>query len=183
MPADPFDALRALGASPPVHPRRGFAADLRRRVARDLGLDPTTGAAMDTTFKPPTRADVTAYLIVRDSRAALAWYREVFGAEQTMEPIVMDDGKVGHVELRIGETTLQMADEFPEMGIVAPKGRSGVSFTVYVPDVDATYERAVAMGAVGERPPEDQFYGDRAGWFADPFGHVWSVNTWLGADG
>jgi uncharacterized glyoxalase superfamily protein PhnB len=177
MPADPFDALYATGV--PVHPRRAFAADLRRRLARELGLDPTTGEPMsDIAPETIARHSVTAYMSVPDSRRALEWYGEVFGAVLTYEPIVMDDGRVGHCEFRIGDTVIQMADEFPEMGVVAPTpGQTSVSFTVEVPDVDATYALAVARGADGDRPPVDEFYGARAGWFTDPFGHRWSVNT------
>ena len=186
MPADPFDALRAPVV--PLRPRRAFAVDLRRRLAVALGVDPTTGEqtmpAATTDYKPPTRHHITAYIAVEDSRRALEWYREVFGAEVTYEPIVMDDGRVGHCEFRIGDTTIQMSDEFAEMGVLAPiHGSRGVSFTVYVPDVDATFAKALEMGATSDRPPADQFYDDRAGWLMDPFGHVWSVNTWLGEGG
>lgn len=176
MPADPFEAL----ASPvvPLRPRADFADQLRRRLERLV----TQGGTVPTTpYKPPTRHDVTPYIAVEDSRRALDWYGEVFGAEVTYEPIVMDDGRVGHVEFRIGDTTIQMSDAFPDLGVVAPtRGGRSVSFSVYVPDVDATFAKALSMGAVSDRPPEDQFYGDRTGWLADPFGHVWSVHTWLG---
>ncbi len=189
MPADdldPFDALRSPTA--PVRPRRAFAADLRRRLARELDLDPTTGAPTMTTSPTPTadpqptdwsdRHAVVAYLCVPDTRRAIEWYGEVFGAVLTYDPIVMDDGRVGHCEIRIGDTTLQMADEFPELGVLAPKaGQAGVSFTVTVPDVDATIALAVERGATGLRPPEDMFYGARAGDVLDPFGHRWTVQT------
>lgn len=175
MPADPFDALRVLSPAAPVRPRRAFAADLRLRLARGLGLDPMTGDAMSTL---PDRRTVMTYICVDDSRLALDWYREVFGAELTYEPIVMDDGKVGHCEFRIGDTTIQMADAFPELGVVAPTpGQATFSLTVQVPDVDATFALAVERGADGFRPPVDEFYGARAGWLTDPFGHRWSVQT------
>lgn len=180
MPADPFVALRAPAG--PVTPRRAFAVDLRRRVALGLGIDPLTGETMsDTAALQPDRHTVTTYICVTDSRRALDWYQEVFGAELTYEPIVMDDGRVGHCEFRIGDTTIQMADEFPEMGVVAPTpGRWTTSLTVQVPDVDATFALAVERGATGDRPPIDEFYGARAGWIVDPFGHRWSIQTPLG---
>ena len=184
MPADPFDAL--LAPTVRVHPRRAFATDLRRRLATELGLDPTTGAAMtvttSATYKPAGMHDITAYLCVEDSRAAVEWYAEVFGAVVTHEPIVMDDGRVGHCEVRIGDTTLQMADEFPEIGVLSPtRTQTGVAFTVYVEDVDATYALAVERGAIGLSAPADQFYEARAGTLVDPFGHRWTVSTQLSA--
>lgn len=179
MPADPFDPLRALGAAAgPVRPRRAFAVDLRRRVARDLGLDPLTGETMaDTASLQPERHTVTTYICVADSRAALEWYGDVFGAVVTYQPIVMDDGRVGHCEFTIGDTTIQMADEFPDIGVVAPTPmRWDVSLTVGVEDCDATFALAVERGATGDRPPNDEFYGARAAWITDPFGHRWSIS-------
>jgi uncharacterized glyoxalase superfamily protein PhnB len=183
MPVDPFDGLRAPAVV--VHPRRAFAADLRRRLATELGLDPTTGAAMTVTtstpYKPADTHDITAYICVTDSRAAIEWYAEVFGAVLTYEPIVMDDGRVGHCEVRIGDTTLQMADEFPELGVLSPtRTQTGVSFSVYVEDVDVTYGLAVERGAIGLSAPAEQFYGARTGTVVDPFGHRWTISTWLG---
>ena len=122
---------------------------------------------------------LTPYLAVRDARAAMRFYEEVFGAVVEGEPIMMDDGRVGHSELRIGDAVLFMADEFPEIGVVSPEAQEGssVSFVVYVPDVDAAFERAVARGAVVERPVEDGQHGSRAGWLRDPFGHRWNIGT------
>lgn len=124
---------------------------------------------------------VTPYLMVADARAALAFYEDAFGARAVSDPIVMDDGRVGHAEIDINGSVLMLADEFPEMGLVGPLRRGGtsVSLVVYVPDVDATFARAVALGATPERPPADQFHGSRAGWLVDPFGHRWSISTAL----
>jgi uncharacterized glyoxalase superfamily protein PhnB len=179
MPADPFDFDDLRAPVGPLRPRRAFAVDLRRRIAVRLGVDPTTGETMtDVQSLQPERHTITTYICVADSRAALEWYQEVFGALVTYPPLVMDDGRVGHCEFAIGDTTVQMADEFPEIGVVAPTpGRWDVSLTVQVPDVDATWALAVERGATGDRPPQDEFYGARAGWFTDPFGHRWSVNT------
>ena len=135
------------------------------------------------TYVPEGRTAVTPYLMVSDARAAVAYYEEVFGARVVYDPIVMDDGRVGHVEVEIGGSVLMMADEFPEMGLLGPLSRGGtsVSLVVYVPDVDATYAKAVELGATPERPPADQFHGSRAGWLVDPFGHRWNISTPLPA--
>jgi uncharacterized glyoxalase superfamily protein PhnB len=130
-------------------------------------------------------AAITPYLIVNDARAAIAWYQDILGARVTYEPIIMDDGRIGHVELDIDGSTIQMADEFPDIGAVSPQtlGGSTISLSLYVPDCDATFARAVEAGASGDRPPADQFYGARAASITDPFGHRWSLQTYMGADG
>jgi len=88
-------------------------------------------------------------------------------------------GKIGHAELELGDSIVMLADEHPEVGFLSPKSVGGtpVTISVYVEDVDAVYERAVAEGASAERPVENQFYGDRTGQFQDPFGHRWHVAT------
>jgi uncharacterized glyoxalase superfamily protein PhnB len=139
-----------------------------------------------TTTEPITETrlhTVTPYLAVSDARAAMAWYQDIFGATLASEPIVMPDERIGHVELRIGDAVIMMADEFADIDVLGPISRGGttVSFVVEVPDVDTTYARAVAARATGERPPSDQFYGARAGWFSDPWGHRWSISTPLAA--
>jgi PhnB protein len=89
------------------------------------------------------------------------------------------DGKLGHAEIQIGDSVIMLADEFPDMGVRAPAAFGGtpVSISVYVEDVDATFDRAIQAGATVVRPVDDQFYGDRLGQFDDPFGHRWSVAT------
>ena len=86
---------------------------------------------------------------------------------------------IAHAEMRIGESVVMLADESPDMGYKGPValGGSPVSLMLYVADVDATFQRAVAAGAVQQRPVQDQFYGDRSGTLEDPFGHVWTVAT------
>jgi len=118
------------------------------------------------------------YLTVGDSRAALRFYAEVFGAEQSGEFFEMDDGRVGHAEMTLGSQTFYMADEFSEMKLAAPSalGANSVSLVVHVDDCDAVYEHAVAAGATGERPPSNQ-HGQRSGWFVDPWGHRWSPTS------
>jgi uncharacterized glyoxalase superfamily protein PhnB len=121
---------------------------------------------------------VTPYLAVDDARAAMAWYRDVFGATVEADPIIMDDGRVGHVELRIGDSLFMMADEFPEIDVLGPRslGGTSVSFIVHVPDVDAVYARAVEAGATTERPIGEA-YGSRSVWVHDPWGHRWNIAT------
>jgi uncharacterized glyoxalase superfamily protein PhnB/predicted enzyme related to lactoylglutathione lyase len=183
------DRLLAGGATPP-DPE--FAASLRRRLAEVIGAaTPTHQEATMTTTSAPTRAGyrrpgttaLTPYLVVHDARAAIEWYGEVFGAVVTFEPF-LDDDRVGHAELTIDGTTVHLADEWPELDIVGPLARGGpsVSLTVQVPDVDATYALAMERGATSEREPVDEFYGSRAGWIRDPFGHRWGIQTYLGDD-
>jgi PhnB protein len=121
---------------------------------------------------------ITPYLCVRDARRAIDFYKQAFGATESMR-LEQPDGRIGHAELRIGEAPLMLADEFPEMNVRSPQalGGSPVTLHLYVEDVDAFARRAVAAGAKLVRPLADQFYGDRAGSLTDPFGHVWMVAT------
>ena len=121
---------------------------------------------------------VTPYLMVRDAKKALAFYRDAFGAEELMR-FEGPPGRIAHAEVKIGDSHVMLADENPGEGFVGPQtlGGAGVSLMVYVQDVDATFARAVAAGATARRPVADQFYGDRVGTLADPFGHVWSIAT------
>ena len=89
------------------------------------------------------------------------------------------EGKVGHAELKIGDSPIMLADEFPQMGYRSPKALGGtpVSIMIYVEDVDTVYQRAIDAGATEVKPLQDQFYGDRSGTLTDPFGHVWTIAT------
>lgn len=121
---------------------------------------------------------VTPYLCAKGAAAALAFYKEAFGAEETYR-YEDDDGRIGHAEMRIGETTLYLSDEWEPFGVLSPltlKGNS-VSLSMNTPDADAAFERAIAAGAKVERPLADEFYG-RSGWLVDPFGHRWNIRTW-----
>ena len=130
------------------------------------------------------RSTITPYICVHDARLAIEWYGDIFGAAVSYEPIIQDDGRVGHAEVTIGNATLMLSDEFPEIGVVSPRNHEGSSLalSVTVPDVDDTYTRATAAGATGLRPPEDQFYGERAATLLDPFGHRWMIGTPLETD-
>jgi PhnB protein len=121
---------------------------------------------------------ITPYLIVKGGSAAIEFYKKAFGAAEVMR-IPGPDGKVGHAEIRIGDSVVMLADEHLEMGAKSPQtiGGSPVSILLYVEDVDAVIRKAVAAGAKIQRPVEDKFYGDRMGTVDDPYGHVWHVAT------
>lgn len=121
-------------------------------------------------------ATVTPYLIVRDAAAVLDFYRDAFGAV-IHERLVDDSGRIGHSELTIGTSRMQLADEFPEFAILGPESRGGgtCSFTLEVPDVDAAFARAVELGATVRTEPADQFHGNRTANILDPAGHPWML--------
>lgn len=120
---------------------------------------------------------VTPYLIVDGAADAIEYYKKAFGATELFR---MDhEGKVGHAELKIGDSPIMLADEYPQMGYRSPKALGGtpVSIMIYVEDVDTVYQRAIDSGGKEVKPLQDQFYGDRSGTLTDPFGHVWTVAT------
>ena len=121
---------------------------------------------------------LTPYLYIRGASRALDFYRSAFGARETLR-IEGPDQSIGHAEVKIGDSVLMLADEFPDRNVVGPqtlKGTSG-SILLYVPNVDEVVERAVANGALLERPLTNQFYGDRNATVVDPFGHKWTIAT------
>ncbi|MFZ1131541.1 MAG: VOC family protein [Terriglobales bacterium] len=132
----------------------------------------------DVHFIPKGYNSVTPYLIVKGAARAIDYYKKVFGADELMR-MPGPGGRIGHAELKIGDSHVMLADECPEMGHQDPitLGNSPVSMLVYVEDVDATVTRAVADGAKILKPVVDQFYGDRMGFIQDPFGHRWGVAT------
>jgi PhnB protein len=118
------------------------------------------------------------YIICRDAAQAIAFYRNAFGAVELVR-MPDDEGKIGHAELRIGDSILMLSDEHLERDIKSPAtlGGSPVSLMIYVEDVDATFINAVAAGGKIKREPADQFYGDRSAGVEDPFGHTWWIHT------
>jgi PhnB protein len=120
----------------------------------------------------------TPYLYIKDAARALEFYKRAFGATELMR-LAGPGGRIGHAEIKIGDSPIMLADEFPEMGVRGPQslGGSSVGILLYVEDVDAAADRAVAAGAKVMRPVKDQFYGDRSGTFVDPFGHHWTLAT------
>ena len=123
-------------------------------------------------------SELTPYICVADSRAAIEWYREHLGAEVTYEPIVMPDGHVGHCELAVDGARWMMSDEFESAGVAAPDPPRGnaVSRHLTVDDVDAVCDRVRRGGAQGDREPEDNPPVGRLAVFHDPFGHRWFLN-------
>jgi len=120
----------------------------------------------------------TPYLIVKGAAQALDFYKRAFGATEKMR---MDGpgGKVMHAEIKIGDSPIMLADEFPQMNALSPQalGGSPVFLLLYVQDVDGMVAQATAAGAKIVKPVQDQFYGDRSGTLSDPFGHLWTIAT------
>jgi len=129
-------------------------------------------------YIPKGYNSITPYLIIKGAAEAIEYYKNVFGATEVMR-MAQPDGRIGHAELKIGDSYIMLADEFPEMEHRGPLslGSSPVSMLLYVEDVDAIVDRAVAAGAKILKPVQDQFYGDRSGFIRDPFGHLWGVAT------
>ncbi|XXT16745.1 VOC family protein [Sorangium sp. So ce429] len=131
---------------------------------------------------PPAPPPVSPYLTVGDARAAIDFYRRAFGATLVAEQPTPDGKKLIHAALALNGGLVMLSDDFPEMsGGVSrtPKALGGSSVTIHLdlPDVDATWKRAVEAGATVELPLGDMFWGDRYGIMTDPFGHRWSLAT------
>ena len=182
MTSDPFEILREPIA--PVAPRHAFTVELKRRIADQLGVAPAKKPMLEVREYTPARLhSITPYLCCKGADRAIEWYQTVFDAVLVGDPIIMDDGRVGHVELRVGDSVFMMADEFPEVNHVSPETLGGVStaFQLYVPDADDTYERAIANGATALQPMGEE-HGARQGTVLDPFGQRWFICTALHAD-
>src|SRR3954470_3391133 len=139
---------------------------------------PMTTAPKRRPEVPQGYSSVTAYLVAENAGAAIDYYKAVFGAKEEMR-FAAPGGKIGHAELRIGETKIMIADEWPDHHAFGPRHYNGspVSLTLYVKNVDATVALAVKQGAKLLRDVTDQFYGDRSGTIEDPAGHIWHVMT------
>ncbi|HKB19515.1 MAG TPA: VOC family protein [Gaiellaceae bacterium] len=119
---------------------------------------------------------ITPHIIVRDASRAADWYAEALGAEAGRR-VRVPDGRYTQIELRLGDSQLMIADEFPEMGAVSPQTLGGTygALTIAVEDADAAWQRALDAGAEVFHELEDAFWGERYGQFIDPFGHRWGV--------
>ncbi|BBX09788.1 VOC family protein [Mycolicibacterium aichiense] len=184
------DPLRVLTTEDlPVQPDPSFAAELRARLESALSLPANTqGVTMSGTATAVAELNAPApqtgiprpaalpYLTVADARAAIDWYRDAFGAELIGDPIVMDDGRIGHAELSVSGGVLYLADESPDLGLQAPqRGVNSVSLMVEVADTDAALARARAQGAEVQREPYEG-HGSRTATIRDPFGHRWMLS-------
>jgi PhnB protein len=135
---------------------------------------------MSSNLKPISDGyhSVTPYLIVKGAAEAIDFYKRAFGASELFR---MDapGGKIGHAEIKIGDSPIMLADEFPEMGATSPTtlGGTPVGIMLYVENVDVLNERAIAAGAKVLKPLADQFYGDRSATLSDPYGHQWTIAT------
>jgi uncharacterized glyoxalase superfamily protein PhnB len=190
---DPFDALRS--PIEPSRPRPRFEKELRARLVTELGLTPDDvpivrlpeRKAMTTSTATATRTTdashvgdttvLTPYLAVSDGAAAIGWYTDALGAVEQFR-VVGDDGRVGHAELLIGGARFMLADEYPEIGVLAPSTLGGTPLALHlaVNDVDGIFDRAVAAGAESLSPPADQPHGARHGTLLDPYGHHWMLS-------
>jgi len=129
---------------------------------------------------PQGYSTVMPYFSVQGASDAIAYYKKAFGAEELVR-MPMPDGKVGHAELKIGDSIVMLADEMDHPDAIAksPRTLGGVTsgLCLYVPDCDAVFNRAVEAGGKVRRPLTTQFYGDRSGSVEDPFGQVWTIST------
>ncbi len=132
---------------------------------------------MNVPYRPDGYHSLTSYLIVDDANRALSFYVDAFGAQELYR-LPMGD-RIGHAEMRIGDSIFMLSDEWPDMNALSPNSRGGAtaSFMLYVEDADAAQARAVKAGAKTDRPVTLEFWGDRIGTVIDPFGHKWSLAT------
>jgi PhnB protein len=127
---------------------------------------------------PPGFHTVTPSLIVRNAAEAIEFYKKALGAQELMR-MAGPDGKIGHAELKIGDSIIFLTDENPSMGCKSPQtlGGAASSLHLYVEDVDKAFQRAIDAGGKVTMPVADMFWGDRFGNFADPYGHNWGLST------
>jgi PhnB protein len=127
---------------------------------------------------PKDFSTVTAALTVNEAARAIDFYKRAFGAQELFR-MEGPPGKIGHAEIKIGDSIIMLGDEMPGGGCRSPKslGGTAVNLHLYVPDVDATFQKAVDAGARVDAPVADMFWGDRYGRLTDPFGHSWSLAT------
>ena len=129
----------------------------------------------DLSHLPPGYHSVTPSLTVRDAAAALEFYGKAFNAVESYRLADEKAGKIMHAEFRIGNSVIMLSDEYPEWNAFAPEIGKGTSFMIYVADSDAAFAQAIAAGATEIMKPADQFWGDRNGVVADPYGYRWNL--------
>lgn len=128
---------------------------------------------------PPGFHTLTPHLVVKDASKAIEFYKKAFGGQEIRRALAPDGKSIMHAELQIGDSRLMLVDEFPEMDCRGPQSIGGTPVTIhmFVKNVDAAFEKAVAAGAEVKMPLADMFWGDRYGQLTDPFGHSWSLAT------
>jgi PhnB protein len=133
---------------------------------------------MSVSHTPKGYHTATPYLVIKGAAAAIDFYKKVFSATEVMR-MPGPGGMVMHAEIKIGDSIIMLADEFPDMGFRGPQsiGGSPVGINLYFPDVDARFAAAIKNGAIEKRPVQNQFYGDRSATIVDPFGHIWTIST------
>ena len=158
----------------PTRTRRGAATTSGRKPAR-----PPARVTRRVSPIPRALRSVTPSLTLRGADRAIEFYRRAFGARELMRLPTPDGDRLMHAEVRIGDSVVFLADEFPDMGARSPQSLGGTTagLHLYVRDVDAAFQRAVAAGAEGRMPPADMFWGDRYARIVDPFGHEWGLAT------
>jgi len=125
--------------------------------------------------KSTTGQTLRVHMTVHDAKAAIDFYVKAFGAAELFRLVEPGSGRIGHAEIRIGDSVVMLNDEYPDFGAKSPAatGGSPVAFHIQVADADKAVDRAVKAGATLMRPVQDQFYGDRSGMVACPFGYRW----------
>lgn len=168
----PIAKLARVAAELRGLPREDFKALLRAQ------LEGRTPMASKAAAAPAAQQTATAYLVVKGAARAIEFYKQAFGATEVMRMHGPGEN-IGHAEIRIGNTTIMLSDEFPDYGAFSAEtlGGSPVKIHLSVDDVDAVAARAVAAGAKVLHPVQDQFYGERSGQFVDPFGYTWMIST------
>ncbi|MDO9269150.1 MAG: VOC family protein [Methylobacter sp.] len=121
---------------------------------------------------------ITPYLMVKGASEAIEFYKRAFGATEIFR-LSHPNGQIGHAEIKIGDSSVMLADPCEQGAFRTPQslGGSSVALHIYVQDVDAQFAQAVSAGAKAVKPVFDQFYGDRTGTLQDPFGHIWFLAT------
>ena len=133
---------------------------------------------MEKSHTYPGANSLNAYINIKGCSDAIEFYKKAFGAIEKLR-LLMPDGKIAHAELEIEGSLLMMADENPDWGTKSPDtlGGNPVTLSLYVPDVNQSFQKAIDAGATVIMPVKDEFYGDRTGQILDPFGYKWMIAT------
>lgn len=173
-------ALMRIASELRTTPNETFKARLKDELERRAAMSTTGVAASKVKAVPEGYRTVTPYLRVKGAVQAIEFYKHAFGATEVMR-LAQPDGRIGHAEIKIGDSIVMLSDEFPDYShdSLSPQslGGSPVDIHFYVEDVDAWANRAIAAGAKALVPVADQDYGERHGRLEDPFGHHWSIST------